>query len=437
MAKTYGPVFSYKRGNQVVCIINSYKDAVEIMQKHGADLAGRPEHIAADFLSGGMGALLVDAGERLRRLRRALHSHLQPTAAVQHKPIQFKCALDLILDALHDPEDHINHTKRFAASLILTMTYGKTTPTKYSDPEAVEINVHTTRLGKVVPAGQHIVDRYPLLRHVPFATATLRRWHEEELALYTRMIEGVRAQISEHKAQPSFATYLLEHQEEYGLSDDELAYLTGSMFAAGSDSTATAISFVILAAASHPEIQAEVQAQLDSVVGKDRVPTFDDEKLLPLVVAFYLETFRWRPISLGGVAHRATSDIVWNQYVIPVDAAVFGNHWAIGHDPDVFPDPDEFRPSRWLDTTGNVREDISSFTYGFGRRVCIGQHVASNSVFINTALLLWAFDIREDPAAPIDTMGFTDSGTVRVLPFRVKFSPRIEHLEDIIEASRP
>ena len=69
--------------------------------------------------------------------------------------------------------------------------------------------------------------------------------------------------------------------------DDELAYLAGSMFGAGSDSvgsrkflcrdlvliiheTATAISFVIIAAATHPQAQSEVQAELDSVVGKDR-----------------------------------------------------------------------------------------------------------------------------------------------------------------------
>ncbi|EKM55937.1 uncharacterized protein PHACADRAFT_256887 [Phanerochaete carnosa HHB-10118-sp] len=437
MAKTYGPVFSYKRGNQVVCIINSYKDVIEIMQKHGADLTGRPQHIAAgDIVSGGMRTLLTDAGERLRKLRRALHSQLQPMAAVQHRPIQFKSALDLILDILQDPKDHMNHAKRFAASLILTMTYGKTTPTKYSDPEVVERSVHTRRLRALIPAGRHVVDRYPLLRHVPFVTATLRKWHEEELALFLKMVEGVKAQVSEHKARPSFTTYLLEHQEQYGLSDNELAYLAGSMFGAGAESTATAISFVLMAAATHPKIQAEVQAQLNGVVGKDRVPTFNDEKLLPLVTAFYLETFRWRPISWGGAAHRATSDVIWNQYVIPAGATVFGNHWAIGHDPAVFPDPDEFRPSRWLDATGNLRDDIKPVAYGFGRRVCVGQNVANKSLFINTALLLWAFDIREDSAAPIDTMGFTDSSTVRVLPFQVKFSPRIEHLEEIVEASR-
>lgn len=84
---------------------------------------------------------------------------------------------------------------RFAASLIMTMTYGKTTPTYYTDPEVKEINIHTTRLGKVVPAGQHVVDNYPMLRHIPFVVSTLRKWHEEELGLFSRMIDEVRTQV--------------------------------------------------------------------------------------------------------------------------------------------------------------------------------------------------------------------------------------------------
>ena len=75
------------------------------------------------------------------------------------------------------------------------MTYGKTTTTHYTDPEVTEINVHTTRLGKVVPAGQHVVDNYPVLKYVPFVVSTLRKWHEEELELFSRMVDGVRAQV--------------------------------------------------------------------------------------------------------------------------------------------------------------------------------------------------------------------------------------------------
>ena len=75
------------------------------------------------------------------------------------------------------------------------MTYGKTTPTYYTDPEVKEINIHTTRLGKVVPAGQHVVDNYPVLKYIPFVVSNLRKWHEEELDMFTRMVDAVRTQL--------------------------------------------------------------------------------------------------------------------------------------------------------------------------------------------------------------------------------------------------
>jgi hypothetical protein len=86
--------------------------------------------------------------------------------------------------------------------------------------------------------------------------------------------------------RPCFAKKILEHQEEYGLTDNETAYLAGSMFGAGSDTvsspglfflqdvkrfqSAAAISIVIMAAAAFPETQLKVQEQLDSIVGSGK-----------------------------------------------------------------------------------------------------------------------------------------------------------------------
>lgn len=67
-------------------------------------------------------------------------------------------------------------------------------------------------------------------------------------------------------------------------------------------------------------------------------------------------------------------------------------------------------------------------------RIILRRIQLRSSLFINTALLLWAFDIREDPASPIDTMGFTDAGNVRALPFKAVFTPRIERLRNIVES---
>ena len=87
----------------------------------------------------------------------------------------------------------------------MTMTYGKTTPTYYTDPEVIEVNKCTTRLGKVIPAGQHIVDRYPLLRHIPFVVSTLRHWHKEELSLFSKMVEEVRVQVVSWHTLPAYS----------------------------------------------------------------------------------------------------------------------------------------------------------------------------------------------------------------------------------------
>ncbi len=109
----------------------------------------------------------------------------------------------------------------------------------------------------------------------------------------------------------SFGKYLLERQKELELSDNETAYLAGSMFGAGSDTTASAISISILAAACYPKEQLKVWEELENVVGKDRAPTLMDQGRLPQTMAWVLETFRWRPVSAGGFSHRATKDITW------------------------------------------------------------------------------------------------------------------------------
>ncbi|KAG5640716.1 hypothetical protein DXG03_007437 [Asterophora parasitica] len=423
--KIYGPIFYLRQGLNHIYVIGRYQAAVDIMEREGAALVDRPLSISAgETLSGGMRVVLTPAGERFKKMRKALHAHLSPKVVQSYGPVLMRTAKQHILDIIDDPEIHQEHAKRYSATVVMALAYGKAAG-KHDDPDVQAVNRCLVRLGENLRPGLWQVDNYPILRYLPGYLDELKAGHREELALFKKHLANVKAQMDRNESIPdSFAKYLLERQSSLGLSDDETAYLAGALFGAGSDTTASAISVAVLASAVYPETAKRVQDELDRVIGRDRPPTTEDFDNLPELNAFVLESFRWRPVTAGGFPHKATKDIIWKDFVIPAGSTVIGNVWAVGRDPSVFPDPEAFKPSRWLREDGNLREDLKSYPFGFGRRVCPGMHIASASVMLNTALIQWAFKVRADPKHPIDVLAFTESANAHPVKFNVFFEPR-------------
>ncbi|KAG2340515.1 cytochrome P450 [Suillus weaverae] len=424
LVREYGPVVSFRQGSQVIIVIGSVEATMSIMEAEGRSLVDRPPSLTAgEMLTNGMHIAMMPSGERFRRLRKAVHTHLQPKAVEAYKDMQHENARRFILDILDDPNNHQKHAGRYSASVILRVTYGKSTPTASTDPEVVRIHKALDHFELVMRPGAFLVDRVPLLRYFPGYGKQLTEWHHEELSLYRHQLERVKSEMGQNKAGPSFAKTLLEHTADHQLATDEMAYLAGTLFGAGADTTSAGITAVIMAAACHPLAQAKVHEELDLIIGSDRAPTFKDLNLLPQLHAFALEALRWRPIIPIGFPHSTNRDIIWQGYCIPKGATVYGCHWAICRDPIAFPDPDKFDPQRWLDSEGRLKDDMKSFTFGFGRRVCPGRHLADNSMYIGVALLFWSFRIDQRPDAPINTQA-SDSVVSHAVPFEIDVIPR-------------
>jgi cytochrome P450 len=359
-----------------------------------------------------------------------------------------------VCDILKAPEKHQEHVKRFSNSVILRMTYGKSTPTANTDPEVVGMKRVVERFGIVMQPGAFLVDRIPILRYVPWYGRQLKAWFREEYELVLGQMERVKKEIASGVAGPSFIRTLLE-QHGHQLSKIEMSFLAGTLFGAAADNISAAISTAILAAACHPEAQARVQEQLDIVVGRERAPSFEDVQHFTELHAFIQESLRWRPVVPLGFPHRATRDIIWKGFRIPAGATVYGCHWcdhgfvlpnlsviiphhrAISHDPIAFPDPENFDPQRWVEPCGHIRPDLKSFPFGFGRRVCPGQYLACDSVLITLAYLFWAFRILEPKDGPIDRWAFEENVIAHPLPFSVVFFSRLDvgHLEEAVAQS--
>jgi cytochrome P450 len=90
-----------------------------------------------------------------------------------------------------------------------------------------------------------------------------------------------------------------------------------------------------------------------------------------------------------------TQDDEYKGYFIPKDTLVLPAQWALLHDPEVYPNPEQFMPERYLDrlpsgawsTRTDVR-DPRDFAFGFGRRICPGVHIAEQSLFAMVATVL-------------------------------------------------
>ncbi|KAG1874405.1 cytochrome P450 [Suillus subluteus] len=416
----YGPLITLRTGIEKYIVIGRYKAAAEIMEKQGASLVDRPRFISAgELLCGGMVILFVPAGER------AIHTHLQPKAAEAYQPLQTSYAKGTVIDILNDPHNFQDHARTYAAATSMRIAYGKTTPTSATDPEVKRIIEFADKFRAALHPGAYLVDSIPWLKYVPWYARELRDSCRDSRKLFIEQLGRLKQELGGGEASPSLGRYLLEKNIFNAMPELEIAYLAGSVFAAGSDTTTLAICTVLMAAACFPEEQRKVHEELDTVIGTDRAPAFSDKKSLPRLHAFISEALRWRPLIPMGIPHRTTQE----DYRIPAGTTVFGNHWAISRDPDVFPDPNAFKPDRWLDTEGRVRDDLKFFVFGFGRRVCPGQHVANSSVFINAALVLWAFRLTLDRTKPLDDVAFMNGILPNEQPCTIDFQTRIPEAE--------
>jgi cytochrome P450 len=179
-----------------------------------------------------------------------------------------------------------------------------------------------------------------------------------------------------------------------------------------------------LAMLAYPEVQARAQAELDAVVGRTRLPSFADYPHLPYIRATVKEALRWRPVDPVGLPHRSIEDDWYEGMFIPKGTVCIANVWHLNRDPEIYgEDAAHFNPARHLDADGNITsgppdtKEENHFTYGFGRRLCVGRHVANNSLFIDIAILLWATKMERKKDAsgrllPLDVDGFVEDGLV-------------------------
>ncbi|TKC00082.1 MAG: cytochrome P450 [Mesorhizobium sp.] len=214
-----------------------------------------------------------------------------------------------------------------------------------------------------------IPDGVPLPGHLRYRRAirTLER-------LVSSIIAERRASDSERR--DDVLSRLMGARDEMGkpISDALLRDEAITLFVAGHDTTALALSWTWFLLGQHPEVQARMAAEIAEVLG-DRSATTNDLPRLKYTESVVLESMRIYPPAWT-IGRESIGPFKLGGYTFPAGVTLFISPWVLHRDSRYFAQPETFWPERWM---GNLAHELPRFAYmpfGGGPRICIGQRFA-------------------------------------------------------------
>ncbi|KAF9451158.1 cytochrome P450 [Macrolepiota fuliginosa MF-IS2] len=434
-----------------IVIINDAQIAKELLERRSALYSSRPRVTMLHDVVGATDHFsMMPYGEEWRNHRRLFQQHFSPKTLSrdQERTLEF-VRKALLPNIYQDPRRVHDHVRGCMGGLSLFLTYGL--PVLRNHDPLIQMSEETFNASTAAIApGRFLANIVPMLKYVPewvpgATFKTVGRQIGEQLTLLKEgpYLNTLR-KMDDGTAPMSFvATSLEKYQDapDYEYQALHIKQAAAQVFAAASETTVAATMTFILAMLKHPDIQRKAQDEVDSVVGPDRLPDFSDQPQLPYLSAVIKEVLRWNPVAPMGLPHMTTEEDVYEGYYIPKDCMVMSNTYAILHDEEIFPNPKEFNPNRFI-KDGILLDDILDpsviATFGFGRRICPGAHIALSTLYLISASILSLFDISpalDAEGKTIDVIPeFVSTSVVsEPLPFECKFSPRRKDVEGLLQ----
>lgn len=442
----YGDICSVNVMGQNIIILNSARKAVEMLDKHGAIYSDRPIIPMGGELVGWKNTLvLVPYGDRFRNYRRLAHQLFGNAQLMKgFHPIEELETHRFIKNLLARPDDFAEHVRRCAGGIILRISHGYELK-EGKDPFVALADVATEEFSASTSPAGFMVNMIPALANLPDwlpgtgFKQTAKKWNNDLAQTVEQPYKFVKDQVAAGTAPMSFVSSQLYDKKLTEEEEFDVKWSATSLYTGGADTTVATIHAFFKALALHPEVQVKAREELDRVVGKDRLPNFEDRDNLPYINAVAQEALRWHSVTPTGVPHRVSDDNVFEGYFIPKGTLVIPNIWGMAHDSSIYPEPMKFNPDRFLDTpTHKAEPDPRELAFGFGRRICPGRVLADASVFISCASILHCFDIKpysekDGVPLPMDTEQMT--GTIsHPSPFKCSIVPRSERAISLIQA---
>jgi len=407
--REYGDLMYMKVGGSDYIWLNTPKAVKDLMDKRSGIYSSRPPApLCQDIASQGRRQLFMQYGPGYRIVRKISHALLNISTSTSYQPVQDYESKQLMTELLEDPDNFYLYNRRYSASVIIRVTYGFRIAT-FSDPLFHRIYSVLENFNSMTQPGAWLIETFPSLKVLPeFLVGNWRSYgkkvFEHDSQVYLSLWRELQEKVKNGTAPPCFCQdFMTSDLDKQGIDELQAAYQAGGLVEAGSETTSAYLNTLVRQLVLNPRVVAKAQEELDRVVGPNRLPTWEDEKNLPYIRSIIKENMRLVPPNKLGITHATSEDDWYEGHFIPKGATVVLNWWWIQYNPELYPDPHEFKPERYLSYEESAATYLNTadpyerdhFSYGAGRRVCPGIHVAEKSMFINIARMLWAFNLTQ------------------------------------------
>ena len=240
-----------------------------------------------------------------------------------------------------------------------------------------------------------------------------------------RLEELILSMIDQRRKNPEGRTDVLSiltqarDDENHGMTDMELVGQAAILFGASYETTASTLTWTLFLLAQHPKILRDLMDELDGVL-RGGPPANDQLAQLSLLERVIQESMRiLAPVPY--TIRSATADVEMGGYQVPKNSRVICSHFLTHHQPDLYPEPEKFRPDRWLTIDPSPYEYMP---FSAGPRACIGATFAMQAMKISVSMILQRFRLQVVSGAKVE----------RVV--RVTMSPRYDIPIRIFEQDR-
>ncbi|CAM0912130.1 unnamed protein product [Alopecurus aequalis] len=408
LAKTHGPLMSLRLGAVTTVIVSSPDIAREFLQKHDAVFATRYVNDAVGD-HGKNSVAWIPPSPRWRSLRKMMATEL-------FAPHRLDALQGLRSDKVRELAAHVARLASDGAEVdvgrvafttilnLLSRTIFSRDLTSLDDHGgSKEFQVLVAEIMEFAGC-PNVSDFFPVL-----ARADLQGLRRRMARMFARLHVVFDAEVDRRmreredgetrKEGDGFLDVLLgvaaRDGDKAGLDRDTLRSLFTDLFVAGSDTSSGTVEWAMTELLRNPSSMGKAHEELIEVIGSRRNVEESDIDKLPYLQAVVKETFRLHPPGPLLLPRQAQATIRIGGYTVPNGARVLVNVRAMGRNEGIWPEPDKFKPERFLGRDVDYKGgDFELLPFGTGRRICPGMPLATRMVHLVLATLLNRFEWR-------------------------------------------